>query len=95
VVHTNGKKRCTSALSFTVTSFLFSLTPTPLPFYKVHPLKRASSSCVYSQCAVHIVVGPCTKGHFIHAMSLDPEFFLFFFFFFFLGHCNYERPQQY
>jgi hypothetical protein len=32
---------------------------------------------VYSQCAVHIVVGPCTKGHFIHARSsLDPEFFL-------------------
>jgi hypothetical protein len=24
---------------------------------------------VYSQCAVHIVVGPCTKGHFIHAGS--------------------------
>jgi hypothetical protein len=28
---------------------------------------------------VHIVVGPCAKGHFIHARSfLDPEFFFFF-----------------
>jgi hypothetical protein len=27
---------------------------------------------VYSQCDVHIVVGPCTKGHFIHAGSLGP-----------------------
>jgi hypothetical protein len=41
-----------------------------------------------SQCAVHIVVGPCTKGHFIQAGTLDPGFldwgFLdrgFFFFF--------------
>jgi hypothetical protein len=39
----------------------------PTPFYRVHPLPSASSSCVYSQCAVHIVVGSCMKGHFIHA----------------------------
>jgi hypothetical protein len=26
-----------------------------------------SSSCVYSQCVVHTEVGPCAKGHFIHA----------------------------
>jgi hypothetical protein len=44
----------------------------------VHPLKRASSSCVYSQCVVHIVVGPCAKGHFIHVGFLDSEFFFFF-----------------
>jgi hypothetical protein len=31
---------------------------------------------------MHIVVGPYTKGHFIHAKPfLDPEFFFFFFFF--------------
>jgi hypothetical protein len=31
---------------------------------------------------MHIVVGPCAKGHFIHAgASLDQEFFFFFFFF--------------
>jgi hypothetical protein len=29
---------------------------------------------------VHIVVGPCAKGHFIHTGSLDPEFFFFSFF---------------
>jgi hypothetical protein len=29
--------------------------------------------------AVHIVVGPCAKGHFIHAGSPDLEFFFFFF----------------
>jgi hypothetical protein len=51
--------------------------PSPPPFYRVHPPKRASSSCVYSQCAVYIVVGPCAKGHFIHAESPDPEFFFF------------------
>jgi hypothetical protein len=49
-------------------------------YHRVHPLKRASSSCVYSQCAVHIVVGPCAKGHFIHGKSLDPEFFFFFYY---------------
>jgi hypothetical protein len=27
---------------------------------------------------VNIVVGPSAKGHFIHAESLDPEFFFFF-----------------
>jgi hypothetical protein len=76
----------TGAPSSIVTSF--SLLPnTYLPlFYRVHSLKRASSSCVYSQCAVHIVVGPCAKGHFIHAESLDPEFF----FFFFQGMCLVE-----
>jgi hypothetical protein len=27
---------------------------------------------------VHIVVGPCAKGHFIHARAFfDPEFFFF------------------
>jgi hypothetical protein len=27
---------------------------------------------------VHIAVGPCAKGHFIHARpTLDPEFFFF------------------
>jgi hypothetical protein len=30
---------------------------------------------------LHIVVGPCVKRHFIHARSLDPEFFFFFFLF--------------
>jgi hypothetical protein len=35
--------------------------------YRVHPPSRASSPCVYSQCAVHAVVGPCANGHFIHA----------------------------
>jgi hypothetical protein len=57
-----------------------SLFPNPYPpplFYRVHPLKRASSSRLYSQCAVYIVVVPCAKGHFIHAGSLDPEFFFF------------------
>jgi hypothetical protein len=39
----------------------------PYPFYRVHPPLRANSSCVYSQCAVHAVVGPCANGHFIHA----------------------------
>jgi hypothetical protein len=47
------------------------------PFYRVHPPKRASSSCVYSQCVVHIVVGPCVKGQIIHAGSPDPKFFFF------------------
>jgi hypothetical protein len=43
---------------------------------EVHPLLRVSSSCIYSQCVVHIVVEPCAKGHFIHAGSpLNPEFF--------------------
>jgi hypothetical protein len=60
------------------TPALFSPIPISLPFYRVHPLKRASSSYVYSQCAVHIVVGPCAKGHFIRARSKDPEFFFFF-----------------
>jgi hypothetical protein len=37
----------------------------------------SSSSCVYSQCAMHIVVGPCAKGHFIHAgASSGPEVLL-------------------
>jgi hypothetical protein len=36
---------------------------------EVHPPLRARSFCVYSQCVVHIVVGPCVKGHFIHAGS--------------------------
>jgi hypothetical protein len=54
-----------------------------IAFYRVHPLKRASSSCVYSQCAVHSAVGPCAKRHFIHTGSMDPELFFFFFFFFF------------
>jgi hypothetical protein len=31
-----------------------------LPYLRLEPV-------VYSQCAVHIVVGPCAKGHFIHA----------------------------
>jgi hypothetical protein len=32
---------------------------------------------------MHIVVGPCMKGHFIHAGSpLDPELLLLLFFFF-------------
>jgi hypothetical protein len=39
----------------------------PYPFYRVHPPSRANSSCVYSQCAVYAVVGPCANGHFIHA----------------------------
>jgi hypothetical protein len=44
-------------------------------------LSRASSSFVYSQYVVHIVVGPCAKGHFIHVgPTLDPEFFFFFFY---------------
>jgi hypothetical protein len=58
---------------------LTSLTPILPPFYRVHPPKRASSSCVYSQCAVHIAVGPCAKGHFIHTGLPDPEFFFLFF----------------
>jgi hypothetical protein len=42
------------------------------------------SSCVYSQCAKHIAVGPCAKGHYIHTKpTLDPESFFFFFFFYF------------
>jgi hypothetical protein len=31
-----------------------------------------------SQSAVHIVVGPCAKGYFIHTGSLDLQFFFFF-----------------
>jgi hypothetical protein len=33
---------------------------------------RVSSSCVYSQCAVHTAMGPCAKGHFIHAGTNGP-----------------------
>jgi hypothetical protein len=44
------------ATSSYMTSYLS--TPSPIsPFYRVHPPKRASSSCVHSQCAVHIVMG--------------------------------------
>jgi hypothetical protein len=44
---------------------------------------------VYSQYAVHIVVGSCLKGHFIHAKSpLNLEFF----FFFFLPLHFYSKP---
>jgi hypothetical protein len=35
-------------------------------FNKVTQTSRANSSCVYFQCVVHIVMGPCAKGHFIH-----------------------------
>jgi hypothetical protein len=31
---------------------------------------------IYSQCAMHIVVGPCAKGHFIHAGFFVPRVLL-------------------
>jgi hypothetical protein len=50
---------------------ILTLSFLPPPYsawsHRIHPPPRVSSSCVYSQCAVHIVVGPCVKGHFIHA----------------------------
>ena len=67
--------------------------PYPPPFYRVHPPKKASSYCIYSQCAVHIVVGPCAKGHFIHAGLPDPEFFFFFFLDFLQGLPVVEGPD--
>jgi hypothetical protein len=45
--------------SFWDETYLYSLSP---------PSNEASSSCVYSQCAVHIVVGPCAKG----TMGISP-----------------------
>jgi hypothetical protein len=58
-----------STLRMTIASLHFSSLPSLHPsfFHRVHPPPRASSSCVYSQCAVLIAVGPCVKGHFIHA----------------------------
>ena len=61
-------------------SIIFPLPPYPTPFHRVHPPSRASSSCIYSQCAMHIAVGPRAKGYFILARpTLDPEFFFFFY----------------
>jgi hypothetical protein len=37
---------------------------------------------------LRIVVGPCVKGHFIHAGSSDPEFFFFFL------EVRCKRPQK-
>jgi hypothetical protein len=77
-----------------VTLSLFFLIPIPLFFCRVRPLKKVSSSCVYSQCAVHIVVGPYAKGHFIHAGSLGPEFFFFFFFFYYNWCCFCPHQEK-
>jgi hypothetical protein len=42
-----------------VLQFVKSVT---ISYYNVFVLE-------FSQCAVHIVVGPCAKGHFIHVGS--------------------------
>jgi hypothetical protein len=49
------------ATSSIVTSFLSTPLPISLPFHRVHPLKKASSPCVHSQCAVHSVVGTLSE----------------------------------
>jgi hypothetical protein len=38
-------------------------------FLCVHIMFIKHSSCVYSQYVVHTMVGPCAKGHFIHARA--------------------------
>jgi hypothetical protein len=62
-------------------AFVLTLSFLPPPFttlpHRVHPPPRVSSSyaysqCAYSQCAVHTAMGPCTKGHFIHAGTYGP-----------------------
>jgi hypothetical protein len=58
--------------------YIPSLLPLPtLPSpHRVHPPLRVSSSCVYSQCAVRIAMGPCANGHFNHVGSFGPAVLL-------------------
>jgi hypothetical protein len=43
------------------------------PLFACPPLKNG----ILFQCAVHTLVGPCAKKHFIHAVSPGLEFFFF------------------
>jgi hypothetical protein len=58
----------------TVLVLTFPSLPLPYPTrsHRVHPPSRVSSSGVYSQCAVYVVVGPCSKGHLIHGGTNGP-----------------------
>ena len=55
--------------------FTNSLTTIMSTYGEKYQILHNSQEVCYSQCAVHIVVGPCAKRHFIHAGSSNPEFF--------------------
>jgi hypothetical protein len=46
--------------------------------WKIRKASVIDRRTLHNTIAVHIVVGPCPKGHFIHAGSQGLEFFFFF-----------------